>query len=82
MVNAASLDLIREVAAELTDVDLAGATPESRLDGLGIDSLTLTEMIFVLEDRTGLSLIDHEPPPATVGDLVALLDAAPCSAKS
>ena len=75
-----------EVRTELAELinTAAGVEPQSitddaQLDGdLGIDSLTLVEVVVAVEDRLGLVIPDDEWSRfRTVGDLVTYLAAAP-----
>jgi len=70
------LDLIRGAVAHHTDIDIDLIVPGARLDALDIDSLTLAEMLFYIEDRSGKT-IEPETKPETVDDLVALIEASP-----
>lgn len=47
--------------------------PEATLTELGIDSLMQVELLFEFEDRTGLTVPTHLPPPKTVGELLQQL---------
>ena len=45
-------------------------------EGLGLDSLQLTEMLFEIEERLGVKVSDEEAQKLrTVGDLVTLIEA-------
>ncbi|WP_435626594.1 acyl carrier protein [Candidatus Ferrigenium straubiae] len=47
---------------------------ESRLDDIGIDSLTFMELSFGLEKELNISFPGATPAIRTVGDFVALVD--------
>lgn len=68
------LPLIRQVIAEFSDVDSANLTPDVELETLGIDSLTLAEMLFALEDQLGVSMAEPTERPRRVGDLMKLVE--------
>jgi acyl carrier protein len=54
----------------------AQVTPESLLADAGVDSLGVIELMLQIEDEFGITLRDDEQPAlATVGDLVAYIDA-------
>ena len=47
--------------------------PEATLTDLGIDSLMQAELLFELEDRTGMTVPANFPLPQTVGELLLQL---------
>lgn len=49
-------------------------TLESRLDDIGIDSLTFMELSFALENELNISFPDATPAIRTIGDIVMLVD--------
>jgi acyl carrier protein len=55
------------VAPELLSMD-------SALDGLGIDSLGVVELLFTIEESFELQLPSEPVPMATVGDVVRFID--------
>ena len=73
-------DVLGDVAttlAALAGIDPSQATPERSFTDLGIDSMTMLEIIVALEDRFGLLIPDDEWSGfSTVGDLVAHLERA------
>ncbi|MFI9652277.1 phosphopantetheine-binding protein [Guyparkeria sp. GHLCS8-2] len=68
-----ALELIRTGIAENTDINPAAVAPASRLDELGIDSFTLLELIFTLEERMEIELGSDVGTPETVQDLIDIL---------
>lgn len=53
----------------------AGAlTPDAPLDGLGIDSLGVAELLFNIEDEFGISIPADPVLLPTVGDVVDFID--------
>ena len=72
MVQDEVLDEIRAVLSAVAGVDSAEVTPDkSFTTDLGIDSMTLLEVVVVLEDRFGVLIPDDEWAQfSTVGDLV------------
>jgi acyl carrier protein len=48
--------------------------PDSELEHLGLDSLTVTEFMFNLEDEFGIRFPDERAEIKTVHDLVTLVD--------
>lgn len=74
-------EMVKKAAAEVS-ADLSGATADTRLDSLGMDSLTRVEMVGRLEEYLSLRIPDDILPQIeTVGDLVTavqrLRDAGP-----
>lgn len=73
-----TLEQLRQILAADYNLPADRLTPDARLDELGIDSLGVMEMLFRIEDEFNIRL-PHElselPPLATVGDVVAAIDA-------
>jgi acyl carrier protein len=68
-----ALEFLRNALAEYTETPAAQIVPEAQLSDVGVDSLTLAELIFDLESKYGIDLPDNTARPATVADLVALI---------
>lgn len=68
-----ALEIIRTGIAENCDIDPGAVKPESRLDELGIDSFTLLELIFSLEEQMGIELGSNVGTPETVQGLIDIL---------
>lgn len=66
-------ELVRQVLGQHVDVPEQDIRPDSDLKALGIDSLTLAELLFELEDRLGTALPDATELPQTVQDVVRLI---------
>lgn len=71
-----ALEHIRAAAVMCAGVDPDAVTPDATLDTLAIDSLTLAECLFYLED-SGIKVREPTVRPQTVADLVALIEPAP-----
>ncbi len=69
-----ALELIRRGIAANTDIDPGTITLDSHLDEIGIDSFTLLELIFTLEEEMNIELGNDVGTPETVRDLVEILD--------
>ena len=69
---------LTQVLADVAGVDPADVTPEARFDrDLGIDSLTLVEVVVAAEDRFGLVIADDDWSRfVTAGDVVAYVERA------
>jgi acyl carrier protein len=70
---------LAELISTAAGVEPQRITDDAQLDGdLGIDSLTLVEIVVAVEDRFGLVIPDDEWSRfRKVGDLVTYLTAAP-----
>lgn len=76
MTATTTIDHIRAAVVLCAGADPDAITPEARLDALDIDSLTLAEVVWSLEDRIGKTL-EITTKPATVADLIAIIEGAP-----
>ena len=66
------LAALAEILADVARIDPADVTPKARFDDLGIDSLTLVDIVVAVEDRFGLVIPDDEWARfETVGDASA-----------
>lgn len=74
-----------EIRADLADIvnDIAGVAVEdvqldkSFVDDLGVDSLSMVEIIYGCEDKFGVSIPDEDAKNLkTVGDAVAYIERA------
>ncbi len=72
--DSSPLALIRQVIAEYSDAVPEDVVPEAELDALNIDSLTLAEMLFALEDKLGVTMAEPAERPKRVSDLMKLLE--------
>ena len=55
-------------------LDPAALTPEASLEGLGIDSLGVAELLFTVEDAFGVQLPPEPVALSTLGEVVAYID--------
>jgi acyl carrier protein len=69
-----SLTVIREFLDSRLGIGPEKVLPEALLADLGVDSLTLVELMFEFEDRFNIALGKDVAGPATVGDLASLMD--------
>ncbi len=74
-----------EIRSDLADIvnDVAGVAPEdvqldkSFVDDLGVDSLSMVEIIYACEDKFGVEIPDEDSKNLkTVGDAVAYIERA------
>ncbi len=68
-----AFDLVTQALTRYIDLPADGIQMSSVLKDMGVDSLTLAELLFELEDRIGQQIPDVTTPPALVSDVVALL---------
>ena len=59
---------------EQFDLKLEDLSPESQLDSLGLDSLSVIEFMFNLEDELKIKLTDERVELKTVGDVAKIVD--------
>ncbi len=62
------------IIEERLGLDLKSADPAAELATLGVDSLTLLELMFEIEEKLGADVGEDTPPPKTCGDLRQLLE--------
>jgi acyl carrier protein len=69
---------LTQVLADVAGVEPADVTPEARFGrDLGIDSLTMVEVVVAAEDRFGLVIADDDWSRfVTAGDVVAYVERA------
>ncbi len=69
----ATIDTVREVLVENLDLDPEAVTAEATIEGLGIDSLDMVELVCDIEDRCEVEFGEPEGL-VTIGDIVAHID--------
>lgn len=69
-----SLQTIQRMMVEQFDLKLEDLSPEAQLDNLGLDSLSVIEFMFNLEDELKIKLTDERVELKTVGDVVKVVD--------
>jgi acyl carrier protein len=68
-----ALELVRETLCRFTEVPASEIQMASRLEDIQIDSLTLAELLFELEDKLKVNMPDTEKLPQTVAEIVELI---------
>ena len=63
-----------EVLSEKYDVDREAISPEATLTELGLDSLTIVELLFDVEDEFGIEVPEERATFQTLADAAALVD--------
>ena len=69
-----SIDLIREFLKDRLGLDPETVTDKAILSDIGVDSLMMLELMFEFEDRFNIKLSSDLKAPATVGEMVELMD--------
>jgi acyl carrier protein len=69
-----TLELLREFIKRRVVNPPENITLESRLEEIGVDSLSLLDLMFDMEDKFGVRMPDDLPRPETVGDLIAIFE--------
>ena len=70
----AALAVVREALSRYTDAQPGDMQLDTALPDIQIDSLTLAELLFELEDRLNTTIPETTAVPRRVGDLVALVE--------
>jgi acyl carrier protein len=69
-----SLKTIQDMMVKQFDLKLEDLTPDATLEGLGLDSLSIIEFTFNLEDELKITMPDERVELKTLQDVVDLLD--------
>ena len=69
-----SLKTIQEMMVKQFDLKLEDLTPDATLEGLGLDSLSVIEFTFNLEDELKITMPDEHVELKTLQDVVNLID--------
>lgn len=69
-----SLQAVRALLSKEFELDEAILDASTPFDQLGIDSLTLTECLFMIEDRFDIRLDSTDAAPHTLQELVDMID--------
>jgi acyl carrier protein len=69
-----SLQTIQRMMVEQFDLKLENLSPDTQLDSLGLDSLSVIEFMFSLEDELKIRLTDERAELKTVGDVASFVD--------
>lgn len=72
--TAYALNLVRNALSKYTDTPLDQILPDTKLADIQIDSLTLAELLFELEDQLGVTMAEPPSLPQSVADLLTLVD--------
>ena len=69
-----SLQTIQNMMVKQFDLKLEDLTPDATLEGLGLDSLSVIEFTFNLEDELKITMPDERVELKTLQDVVNLVD--------
>ncbi len=69
-----SLQTIRDMMVRQFDLKPEDLTPEATLEGLGLDSLSVIEFTFNLEDELNIKFPEERVELKTLQDVVNLVD--------
>lgn len=69
-----SLPIIQRMMVEQFDLKLEDLGPDAQLENLGLDSLSVIEFMFNLEDELKIKLPDDRVELKTVGDVASVVD--------
>ena len=69
-----SLKVIQDLMVEKFGLKPENLTPEATLDGLGLDSLSVIEFTFDLEDKLNIRMPEERLELTTLQDVVNLFD--------
>lgn len=62
--------------AERFDIPIEKLVPQATMESLNIDSLSMIEFLFEMEDKLGVSLSESREPLKTLGDVFSEIDKA------
>lgn len=69
-----SLPTIQQMMVKQFDLQIENLTPDATLESLGLDSLSVIEFMFNLEDELKVKLPDERVEIKTLQDVVNLVD--------
>ena len=69
-----SIQIIQRMMVEQFNLKLEKLTPEATLESLGLDSLSVIEFMFNLEDELKIKLPDERVEIKTLQDVTNLVD--------
>jgi len=69
-----SYDYIKQLLVEKHDIKPEAISPETKLTELGLDSLSIAELLFDVADKYGIDIPDERANFTTLGEGAALVD--------
>ena len=67
-------DCLIRIIADEHKLALEKLTPDARLDELGIDSLSVMELLFKIEDEFSIQVPNDQVPLVTINDVASYVD--------
>lgn len=67
---------IKSLIAEHFGIEVPKLTPETEIANLGIDSLSMIEFMFQMEEKFHVHMADSRAPLVTVADVIAEIERA------
>jgi acyl carrier protein len=67
---------VKALIAEHFGIDVGKLTPETEIASLGIDSLSMIEFMFQMEEKFNVQMADTRAPLVTVADVIAEIERA------
>jgi acyl carrier protein len=74
--NADLTNGVKSLIAEHFGIDIAKLTPDTEIASLGIDSLSMIEFMFQMEEKFHVHMADSRAPLSTVADVIAEIERA------
>jgi acyl carrier protein len=68
-----ALEIVRQALSKHTETPMSAMHLDTRLVDIEIDSLALGELLFALEDKLEVELVETSALPETIADLVVLI---------
>ncbi len=75
-VNTELREKLKTMISEEFSIPVEKLTPDATIESLGIDSLSLIDFMFDVEDKLGLVMPDSREPLATLGAVFAEIEKA------
>ena len=69
-----TLTIVQEMIATSAEIPIEKLDPNSPLEALEVDSLTVLEVMFDLEEKFGIKMPEERVPVRTVQDIADLVD--------
>lgn len=69
-----SLAVVQKIIADETDLKVADLDPARPLEELEVDSLSVAQAMFRLEDELNIKMPDERVPIKTIQDIVDIVD--------
>lgn len=77
-----TLQTIQRMMMEQFDLKAEALTPDAQLEALGLDSLSVIEFMFNIEDEFKIKLPDERVEIKTIQDIAAIVDRLGAEQKS